>query len=178
MVFKDTELKDAYIIELERLSDERGFFSRTYCEHEFREHGIEHHIVQANVSYNKVKGTLRGMHYQMQSYGEAKLIRCTKGAIYDVIIDIRPDSKSYKNWISVELNEQNHRMLYVPEGFAHGFITLEDSTEVSYQMSEFYKPGVGKGIRWNDPAFAINWPVAVSEISEKDKNWTDFKQVI
>jgi dTDP-4-dehydrorhamnose 3,5-epimerase len=95
-----------------------------------------------------------------------------------VIIDIRPDSKSYKNWISVELNEQNHRMLYVPKGFAHGFITLEDSTEVTYQMSEFYKPGVGKGIRWNDPAFAINWPIAVSEISEKDKNWTDFKQVI
>jgi dTDP-4-dehydrorhamnose 3,5-epimerase len=177
MIFKDTELKDAYIIELERLSDDRGFFSRSYCANEFREHGIKHHILQSNVSYNKAKGTLRGLHYQEKPYEEAKLIRCTKGAVYDVIIDIRPGSISYKNWTGAELNEQNHRMLYVPKGFAHGFITLEDKTEVTYQMSEIYTPGVDKGIRWDDPAFAIEWPVTVSKISEKDQNWTDFKPV-
>jgi dTDP-4-dehydrorhamnose 3,5-epimerase len=174
MIFKDTPLKDACIIELEKLRDERGFFARYYCQNEFREHGIKFDIVQSNISYNKLKGTLRGLHYQAKPYEEAKLVRCTKGAVYDAIIDIRPDSESYKKWIGEELNEQNHRMLYIPKGFAHGFITLEDKTEVTYQMSEFYTPGVGKGIRWNDPALAIDWPVDVKVISPKDKNWPEF----
>ncbi len=175
MKFTKTDLKDAYIIDLERLSDERGFFARAYCENEFKEHGIDSQIVQANVSYNHKKGTMRGMHFQEEPHGEAKLIRCTKGAIYDAIIDVRQDSPTYKEWIGVELNEENRRMLYVPEGFAHGFITLEDDVEVTYQVSEFYTPGAEKGIKYDDPMFNIDWPVEVEVISEKDRDWEPFK---
>lgn len=178
MIFNETELNDAYIIDLDKLKDKRGFFARSFCVNEFKEHGIEFPVVQANVSYNRYKRTLRGMHYQQEPHGEAKLVRCTSGAIYDAIIDVRPDSSTYMQWMSVELSEQNYRMLYVPEGFAHGFITLEDETEVTYQVSEFYTPGAEKGIRWDDSAFNIDWPADPNTISEKDKAWPDFKRLI
>lgn len=178
MIFNETELNDAFVIDLNKLGDERGFFARAFCVNEFKEYGIEFSVAQANVSYNRYKHTLRGMHYQEEPYGEAKLVRCTKGAIWDAIIDVRPDSSTYMQWIGVELTEQNYRMLYVPEGFAHGFITLEDETEVTYQVSEFYTPGAEKGIRWDDQAFNIDWPVDPKIMSEKDKTWADFKKVM
>ncbi|MCF6147978.1 MAG: dTDP-4-dehydrorhamnose 3,5-epimerase [Candidatus Kuenenia sp.] len=176
MIFTETKLKGAFIIEPERLEDERGFFARTWCKREFKKQGLNPELVQCNISFNKKKGTLRGMHYQEAPHEEAKLVRCTMGAIYDVIIDIRPDSQTYKKWFSVELTVENRKMLYIPEGFAHGFLTLEDNTEVFYQMSEFYAPEHAKGIKWNDPAFNIHWPIEISIISDKDKsydNWND-----
>ena len=178
MIFKKTALKDAWIIDLNKLTDERGFFARSFCVKEFEDHGIKFPVAQANVSYNHKKQTLRGMHYQREPHGEAKLVRCTKGCIYDVIIDVRSDSPTYGNWFGVELSEKNYQMLYVPEGFAHGFITLEDETEVNYQVSEFYTPGAEQGIRWNDPAFNIEWPLEPKIISEKDKSWLPYKDVV
>lgn len=178
MIFNETELNDAFVIDLKKLGDERGFFARAFCVNEFKEHGIEFSVAQANVSYNRYKHTLRGMHYQEDPYGEAKLVRCTRGAIWDAIIDVRANSSTYMQWIGVELTERNYRMLYVPEGFAHGFITLEDETEVTYQVSEFYTPGAEKGIRWDDQAFNIDWPVDPNIMSEKDKTWSDFKKVM
>lgn len=178
MKFKETKLNDAYILELEKHEDERGFFARAYCVNEFQEKGIEFPVVQANVSFNRYKHTLRGMHYQQQPHGEAKLVRCTRGAIFDAIIDVRPDSSTYMEWIGVELTDQNYRMLFVPEGFAHGFITLEDKTQVTYQVSEFYTPGAERGIRWNDEAFNINWPAEPEIISEKDSVWPDYKKAV
>ncbi|UCH52124.1 MAG: dTDP-4-dehydrorhamnose 3,5-epimerase [Chloroflexota bacterium] len=174
MIFKETSLKGAYIIELEPLEDERGFFARSFCQKEFEEHGLNPRIAQCNISYNKKKGTLRGMHYQSTPYQEAKLVCCTKGAIYDVIIDLRKDSPTLKQWIAVELTAEDHRMLYVPEGFAHGFQTLKDDTVVFYQMSEFYHPEFSKGVRWNDPAFRINWPDDIRVISDRDRQYPDF----
>ena len=184
MLFIETRLKGAYIIEPERLEDERGFFARTFCRKEFESHGLNPNFVQCNISYNKKKGTLRGMHYQAAPYEEAKLVRCTKGGIYDVIIDLRPDSPTYCQWIAVELTAHSSaysaqltadfKMLYIPEGFAHGFMTLTDNTEVFYQMSEFHMPEYARGVRWNDPAFGIHWPKDVTVISEKDKRYDDF----
>ena len=174
MIFKQTKLKDAYIIELEPIEDNRGFFARSFCQEEFRLHGINMSIVQCNISYNKKRGTLRGMHYQATPYEEAKLVSCTKGAIYDVIIDVRPSSNTYKKWVSVELTDENRKMIYIPKGFAHGFLTLMDNTEVFYQMSEFFMPEYARGIRWNDPAFGINWAADVTAISEKDQKYDDF----
>ena len=178
MIFKKTALKDAWIIDLNKLTDERGFFARSFCVKEFEDHGIKFPIAQSNVSYNYKKQTLRGMHYQLEPHGEAKLVRCTKGSIHDVIIDVRSDSPTYGKWIGIELSEKNYRMLYVPEGFAHGFITLEDETEVTYQVSEFYTPGAEQGIRWDDPAFNIEWPLDPKIISEKDKSWLPYKDVV
>lgn len=178
MIFNETKLNDAYVIDLNKFEDDRGFFARAFCVDEFEELGIEFPVVQANVSYNRYKHTLRGMHYQQQPYGEAKLIRCTSGAIFDAIIDVRPDSSTYMKWMGVELTGQNYRMLYVPEGFAHGFMTLEDETEVTYQVSEFYTPSAEQGIRWNDPAFNIDWPAEPEIISEKDQAWQDFKKLM
>lgn len=174
MKFTETELKGAVIVEIEKLTDERGFFARSYCRKEFEAHGLSPDLVQANVSYNIKKGTLRGMHYQITPYEETKLVRCTRGAIYDVIIDLRPDSETYQKWIGIELTASNYKMLYVPENFGHGFQTLTDDTEVTYQVSQFYTPGAERGIRWNDPVFEINWPVEVTVISEKDRNWSDY----
>jgi len=171
MKFIETELKGAYIIELEPIEDERGFFARTFCQEEFKKAGIEFTIVQCNISYNKKKGTIRGMHYQDLPYPEAKIVSCIKGKIYDVVIDLRPHSPTFGKWISVELDDKNFRMLYVPKFFAHGFQTLEDDTIVFYQMSEFYHPECARGIRWNDPFFNIKWPLEPTVISEKDKNW-------
>jgi dTDP-4-dehydrorhamnose 3,5-epimerase len=176
MIFRETRLKGAFIIEPERLEDERGFFARTFCLEEFKAHGIHFQVVQCNISFNKKKGTLRGMHYQIAPYEEAKLVRCTRGAIYDVIIDLRPESPTFKQWIAVELTAENHQMLYVPEGFAHGFQTLEDNTEVFYQMSEFYHPECVRGVRWDDPAFGIEWPpVEQRIISPKDQEYPNFE---
>ena len=174
MIFKETKLDGAYIIELNKLKDERGFFARSWCQKEFEDQGLESRIVQSNVSFNKNKGTLRGMHYQQAPHGETKLIRCTRGALYDVIVDLRPASPTYKQWIGIELTADNYRMLYVPRDFAHGFQTLEDGTEATYHVSEFYTPGAEKGLRWNDPAFQIAWPIEVSVISSKDASWPDF----
>lgn len=175
MIFTETKLAGAYIIDIEPRRDERGFFTRTWCRREFEEHGLNPTVVQANLSHNIRRGTLRGMHYQLPPYGETKLVRCVRGAIYDVIIDLRPESPTFGQWVGVELTEDNYRMLYVPEQFAHGFQTLTDDADVAYQVSEFYTPGAERGIRYNDPAFAIEWPLEVTVISQKDQNWPDFR---
>ncbi|GAB4184631.1 MAG: dTDP-4-dehydrorhamnose 3,5-epimerase [Roseiflexaceae bacterium] len=174
MIFTPTELPGAYILDLEKRGDSRGFFARTWCQNELSAHGLNVNVVQANMSFSKTKGTLRGMHFQRAPHAETKLVRCTMGAIYDVIVDLRPDSPTFKRWIGVELSAQNHRMLYIPEGFAHGFQTLSDDVEVTYQVTAFYTPGAEGGVRYNDPAFGIEWPLDVSEISDKDRAWADF----
>lgn len=175
MIFIETKLKGAFIIEPERLEDERGFFARTWCHDEFEAHGLNSQLVQTNISFNYRKGTLRGMHYQASPYEEVKLVRCTKGAVYDVIIDLRPKSPTYLKWTGVDLTEDNHKMLYVPEGFGHGYQTLTDASEVFYQVSQFYTPEAEKGVRWNDPVFGIDWKkVGQMVISEKDRNWPDY----
>jgi dTDP-4-dehydrorhamnose 3,5-epimerase len=177
MIFTETKLPGAYIIDIQKLEDTRGFVARAWCQKEFAAHGLSPCLVQANISWNKRQGTLRGMHYQVAPYAEAKLVRCTRGAIYDVIIDVRPNSPTYKQWIGVELRADNYKLLYVPEYFAHGFQTLEDNTEVTYQVSQFYAPGSERGTRYNDPAFGIEWPIAVHVISDKDKSWPDYLAV-
>ncbi|RJQ42903.1 MAG: dTDP-4-dehydrorhamnose 3,5-epimerase [Nitrospiraceae bacterium] len=174
MIFKETRLKGAFIIEPERFDDERGFFARTWCRNEFGKHGLNTSLVQCNISFNKKSGTLRGMHFQSAPHPEIKLVRCTRGAVYDVIIDLRQDSETYKQWLSVELTEDNRAMLYIPEGFAHGFLTLGDNTELFYQMSEFYHPECAGGVRWNDPAFSVQWPAEVRVISGRDRDYPDF----
>jgi dTDP-4-dehydrorhamnose 3,5-epimerase len=171
MIFTETGLKDAYIIDLEEKHDHRGFFARTFCAKEFEEHGLKPTVAQCNLSFNHVKGTLRGMHYQIAPATETKLVRCTQGAIYDVIIDMRPESPTFLQHMGVELSAENHRALYVPEMFAHGYQTLTDKAEVVYQVGEFYTPGYERGLRYDDPFFNIQWPVEVTEISEKDINW-------
>jgi dTDP-4-dehydrorhamnose 3,5-epimerase len=174
VIFTETTLKGAWTIELEPLDDERGFFSRTWCVREAQEYGLNTRVVQCNVSFNKRRGTLRGMHYQAEPYREAKLIRCTRGEIYDVIIDLRVESPTFKQHVAVILDATSRRQLYVPEGFAHGFQTRLDDTEVVYQMSEFYSAAHARGVRWNDPAFAIQWPDADRTISLRDQTYSDF----
>lgn len=174
MLFTPAKLAGAYLIDLEKRADDRGFFARTWCRNEFRAQGLVEEFVQANVSYNRRKGTLRGMHYQLAPHEEVKLVRCTRGRIYDAIVDLRPGSPTYLQWIGVELSAANYRMLYVPAGFAHGFQTLEDETEVTYQVSAFYAPQAERGARYDDPAFGIQWPLPVEVISEKDRTWPDF----
>jgi dTDP-4-dehydrorhamnose 3,5-epimerase len=174
MIFLETKLDAACIITPERIDDERGFFARTWCQHEFEAHNLNTRLVQCNISFNKKKGTLRGMHYQSTPYEEAKLVRCTMGAIYDVIIDLRPHLSTFKQWIAVELTAENRQMLYIPEGFAHGFQTLTDNTEVCYQMSQFYYPEYSRGVRWDDPAFGIVWPEVPQAISARDQLYPDF----
>jgi len=175
VIFVETKLKDAHIIEIEKLEDARGFFARSWCRNEFDEHGLVSTLVQANISWNKKRGTLRGMHYQVPPYEEVKLVRCSRGSIYDVIIDLRKDSPTYKQWLGVELTADDYKLLYVPGGFAHGFQTLEDDAEVVYQVSQFYTPGAEAGLRWDNPAFNINWPLEVQVISDKDRNWPDYQ---
>lgn len=174
MIFTKTLLKGAYLIDLEPREDERGFFGRSWCRQEFIEHGLNPHLVQCNISFNKKHGTLRGMHYQADPYQEAKLVRCTSGEIYDVIIDLRPNSVTFKNWSAFTLTGSNHQALYIPEGIAHGFQTLTDNTEVFYQMSEFYHPESARGVRWDDPGFNIKWPINGIIISEKDKSYPNW----
>jgi dTDP-4-dehydrorhamnose 3,5-epimerase len=176
MILHPTDLDGAYVIELERRGDERGFFARTYCEREFAEHGLATRMVQTNTSLSRDRGTLRGMHYQAPPHAEDKLIRCTHGSIYDVIVDIRERSPTFGSWIGVELSDNGYRMLYVPKGFAHGFITLADDVQVSYQVSGFYEPTAERGARYDDAAFGIEWPIEPTVISEKDRAWPSFSE--
>lgn len=173
MIFEETALPGAFIVQLDRKGDERGFFARAWCERELEEQGLASRIVQANVSLSRVKGTLRGLHYQVPPAAETKLVRCTRGAIYDVILDVRPDSPTWGRWVGVELSADNYTMLYVPEGFAHAFQTLTVDAEVFYQVSAFYSPEHERGVRYNDPQFGIEWPEEITVISEKDRNWPD-----
>lgn len=175
MIFTKTPLKGAFVVEIEKHTDDRGFFGRSWCRREFEEHGLNPRLVQCNISFNPKRATLRGMHFQRSPFEEAKLIRCTMGSIYDVIVDLRPDSGTFRQYFAVELNAENRKMLYVPEGFAHGFLTTCDNSEVFYQMSEFYAPDHGRGFRWNDPAFGIAWPLEVEIISDRDSNYSDFE---
>jgi dTDP-4-dehydrorhamnose 3,5-epimerase len=175
LILNETELTDAYIVDLEPIADSRGFFARAWCERELGEQGLETRIAQCNMSFNRRKGTIRGMHFQRPPHEEVKLIRCIRGALFDVIIDLRPESATYKNWIGVELSDDNRRALYVPKGFAHGFQTLVDNTETFYMVSAFYAADAGAGVRWDDPAFGIDWPLGQpTEISDNDRNWPDF----
>ncbi len=174
MIFTETKLKGSFLIEVEKLEDERGFFARSWCRQEFEAHGLNTNLVQCSISFNTGKGTLRGMHYQIAPFEEAKLVRCTRGSIYDVIIDLRPASPTFRDYFGLLLTADNRLALYVPKGFAHGFLTLEDHTEVFYQMSEFYAPETARGFRWNDPAFGIIWTAPVEVISERDRTYTDF----
>ena len=176
MIFTETPLKGAFVVEPEIIKDERGFFARTFCREEFTSRGLNPNVAQCNISFNSKKGTLRGMHYQAEPYAEVKLVRCTKGAIYDVIIDLRADSPTFKKWFAVELAAKDCKMLYIPEIFAHGFQTLEENTEVFYQMSEFYRPEYAGGVRWDDPAFGIEWPTGPRIIADKDRNHPDFQE--
>ena len=174
MLFSETPLKGAHVIELEKRGDERGFFARMFCEKEFSTHGLATRLVQVNNSAAARRGTLRGCHYQLPPKAETKLVRCIRGALYDVIIDVRRDSPTFGNHFGVELTAENRKMLYVPKGFAHAFLTLEDETEAIYLVDEFYAPDHERGIRWNDPKFGIDWPIDPVVISDKDRNFPDF----
>jgi dTDP-4-dehydrorhamnose 3,5-epimerase len=179
VVFLETPLRGAYVIDLEPLSDERGFFARTWCQQEFEAHGLETRLVQCSVSFNNQAGTLRGLHYQAVPHEEVKIVKCTAGAVFDVIVDLRTGSPTCARHYSVILSSANRRMLYIPRGFAHGFQTLESDTEVAYQMSEFYQPDCSRGVRWNDPAFGIAWPVTGKRsMNERDRTYPDFRHPI
>ncbi|HEY6863573.1 MAG TPA: dTDP-4-dehydrorhamnose 3,5-epimerase [Burkholderiales bacterium] len=169
MKFVATPLAGAFVVELEELADERGFFARSFCRDEFARHGLEPAVAQCNVSYNAQRGTLRGLHYQAEPHPEAKLVRCTRGAVWDVAVDLRPGSPTLHRWFALELTADNRRALYVPAGFAHGFQSLTDSSEVLYQMSESYRAELARGVRWDDPRLAIPWPVAPAIVSERDR---------
>jgi dTDP-4-dehydrorhamnose 3,5-epimerase len=177
MMFSETRLQGVVEVKLERLSDERGFFARTWCQKEFEAQGLNPTLVQCSLSFNAHEGTLRGMHYQAEPHAEAKLIRCTRGAVYDVVVDLRPQSATYKQWIAVTLTADERNMVYVPGGCAHGFLSLVDDSEVFYQMSEFYSPESARGVRWNDSAFQIVWPSPIKVISPRDQNYPDFEKV-
>lgn len=177
MIFNRTPIADAYLVEIEKFRDERGFFGRAFSADEFRDHGIPFAVAQANLAYSRKKGTLRGLHYQAAPYEEAKLVHCVRGAIYDVIVDLREKSESYGLWYGTELTENAHRLLHVPKGIAHGYLALENDTEVLYLVSEYYTPIAESGIRWNDPVFNIQWPLTDHLIiSEKDMQWPDFER--
>jgi dTDP-4-dehydrorhamnose 3,5-epimerase len=174
MFFNETKLRGAFVIGLDRKVDQRGFFARTFCVQEFEAHGLNPRVVQCNLSYNRQRGTLRGMHWQAPPSTEAKLVRATRGAVLDVIVDLRPESATYLQHVAIELSADNRRMLYIPEGFAHGFQSLEDDSEVIYQMSEFYAPEQARGARWNDPAFGIVWPLPDPIMNDRDRTWPDY----
>lgn len=174
MQFHETFISGLFVIEPDPIEDERGFFARTFCHQKFKEFGLVSTFDQCNISFNNKKGTLRGMHYQIEPFGEVKLVRCTMGAIFDVVLDLRSDSPTYKKWFGVELNHENRKMLYIPKGCAHGFQTLEDHTEIFYQMGGAFIPNAARGVLWNDPAFSIIWPMPVEVISEKDQNYPEF----
>jgi dTDP-4-dehydrorhamnose 3,5-epimerase len=175
MIFRETKLPGVFEVHLEPVPDERGFFARTWCQREFEAHRLDTRLVQCDLSFNRRKGTLRGIHFQAPPHAETKLVRCTKGAIYDVVVDLRPGSPTFKGWIAAFLTAANRHTLYVPEGCGHGFLTLEDETEVFYQMSEFYNAESSRGVRWDDPAFQIAWPERVEVISERDRTYPDFE---
>ena len=177
MIFTETDMAGAYVIDLEKMEDDRGFFARAFCQNEFSEHGLNPVIAQANIAFNLVKGTLRGMHFQYPPAAESKLVRCTRGAIVDIIVDLRPESPTYLKHLQVELNEENHRGLYVPERFAHGYQTLRDGTETSYQAGEFYTPGTEGGLMYDDPQLGLSWPLPVAVLSPKDGAWPAFEEI-
>jgi dTDP-4-dehydrorhamnose 3,5-epimerase len=174
MIFHETKISGVFEIHVERKSDDRGFFARTWCQREFEDHGLNGNLVQCSISFNRRKRTLRGMHYQAAPFAETKLVRCTQGSIYDVVLDLRPHSGTFRDWIAVTLTAENRNMVYVPKGCAHGFLTLKDETEVFYQMSEFFDLESARGVRWNDPAFQIAWPEGVEVISDRDRTYSDF----
>ena len=174
MRFSETRLRGAFVIDTERREDARGYFARLYCEEEFQRQGLPSRMVQTSMSLTRKANTLRGMHYQLEPHAEDKLVRCTRGAIWDAIVDIRPQSPTFCQWLGVELTEESGRMLLVPKGFAHGFVTLTDDAAVAYQMSTAYAPQASRGARHDDPAFGIQWPVPVADMSEKDRTWPDF----
>lgn len=174
MKFTQTSLSGSYVVEIEQLKDARGFFARSWCAQEFAQHGLPENMVQSSISFNLKAGTLRGMHYSVFPAEESKLVRCTKGSIYDVIVDIRRGSDTYLNHFGITLSEQNHKALFIPSGFAHGFLTLEQNTEVLYMMNDYYKPDCARGCRWNDPLFNISWPNEIKVIAERDRNYPDF----
>jgi dTDP-4-dehydrorhamnose 3,5-epimerase len=175
MKFGHTNIPGAVVIEIEPLKDDRGFFARTFCEQEFEAHGLCFRVVQCSISFNRRRGTLRGMHYQAKPHEEAKLVRCTRGSLYDVIVDLRPQSPAFRKWFGLELDSAKSRMLHIPQGVAHGFETLEDNTEVFYQISESYDPGSTRGVRWDDPAFGIEWPLPPQAMSDRDRQYPDFR---
>jgi dTDP-4-dehydrorhamnose 3,5-epimerase len=175
MTFHETKLNGVFEVHLEPHSDERGFFARSWCRNEFESHKLNPNLAQCSVSFNKRKGTLRGMHYQAAPFSEAKLVRCTSGALFDAAIDLRPESATFKQWVGIVLSASNRHMLYIPEGCAHGFLTLEDETEVFYQIAEFYHPDSARGVRWDDPAFRIAWPDEVKVISDRDRAYPNFE---
>lgn len=175
MLITETKLKGAFVIELERFEDVRGFFARAWSNREFEAHGLNASFVESNVSFNKKKGTFRGMHYQLPPYEQVKLVRCTRGSIYDVIIDLRRDSPTFKQWFALEMTSENHLSLYVPGEFAHGFLTLQDNTEVFYQTSVHYAPEHGRGVRWDDPVFGIDWPIDDMLMLPRDRDYADFR---
>ncbi|HVF50646.1 MAG TPA: dTDP-4-dehydrorhamnose 3,5-epimerase [Pyrinomonadaceae bacterium] len=177
MIITETKLAGAYLIEHERFEDERGFFARSWSQKEFAERGLDSRLVECNISFNLRRATLRGMHYQAAPHAQVKMVRCTRGAIYDCIVDLRPASPTFKEWVAVELTAENRLTLYVPHDFAHGFQTLTDESEVFYQMSDYYAPSSARGVRWNDPAFGIAWPLAVEVINERDNSYADFAAV-
>jgi len=174
LIFAETSLNGSYVIDVERHEDERGFFARSWCAREFAAHGLDADFKQCNISFNRKRGTLRGMHFQANPFEEARLVRCTRGRIHDVIIDLRPSSPTYKDHFAIVLTDENRKMLYVPQGFAHGFITLDDNVEVFYQMGDYYHPEHARGVRWNDSSFGIEWPIEVTTISERDRTYSDF----
>ena len=174
MLFTPTALPGAFLLDPERFEDARGFFARTWCPRELESHGLNPDLAQVSLAFNSALGTLRGMHFQMAPHEEAKIVRCTSGAIFDVVIDLRPDSPTRCRWVGAELSAENHRALYVPEGFAHGYITLAGNTEVLYMISEFHAPAAARGVRYNDPAFAIAWPRPVQVISDRDRDYSDY----
>jgi dTDP-4-dehydrorhamnose 3,5-epimerase len=177
MLFKETKLKGVFVVELELIKDDRGFFACSWSPDEFEKHGLNPRLSQCNISFNNRSGTLRGMHFQERPYEEAKLVRCTRGAVYDVAVDLRPDSPTRYQWAAIELTASNRRMLYIPEGFAHGYQTLDDDTEIFYQMSETYHPEVARGLRWDDPRLGIEWPLDVAVISKRDLEFELIKDV-
>ena len=177
MRFIETTLSGAFIVEIEPRSDNRGFFARAFCQREFEEHGLKPTIAQSNIAFNLKKGTLRGMHFQFPPFAETKLVRATRGAILDVIVDLRPESPTYLQSVAVELSADNHRALFVPERFAHGYQTLEDATETTYQVGEFYAPGVEGGLSPFDSGLALHWPLPVTEMSDKDRAWAPLEQI-
>ena len=174
LIFQETKLKGLYIIDIEKINDERGFFARSWDKHIFEQKGLNSNLVQCNVSFNKKKGTLRGMHYQEYQHQETKLVRCTRGSVYEVMIDLRTNSSTFKQWEAVKLRATEHKMLYIPEGSALGFQTLEDNTELFYQMSQYYIPEFSCGIRWDDDVFKISWPYEITVISKKDQSFSSY----
>jgi dTDP-4-dehydrorhamnose 3,5-epimerase len=176
LIFTETPLPGSYVIDVEKINDHRGYFARVWCERELRQHGLKTNLAQSNVGFSHRRGTLRGLHFQKAPHAEVKIVRCTRGAIFDVIVDLRPESQAYRQWFGVELTEDNGRMIYVPEEFAQGYLTLADNTEMNYHTSDFFSPETVSGVRYDDPALGIQWPFAATVISEQDRKWPFLEQ--